>query len=302
MNVTSWHSYPKIYNIGHRYLEDLLKTPVLVEEKVDGSQFSFGVFDGELKVRSRGQELCVDAPEKMFASAVESVKEVADRLLEGHTYRGEYLQKPKHNSLTYSRIPRRHIILFDINRAEEDYLSYGEKAYEAERLGFECVPALYCGMIESLEQFMAMLDTESVLGGVKIEGVVVKPVGYGLFGQDKKCLMGKFVSEAFKEVHKGEWKVSNPGKSDVLDALSLKYATEARWQKAVQHASENGVLDDSPKDIGTLIKLVPEDIKAECEAEIKEQLFKWAWPNIARRAVNGLPEWYKQRLLERQFE
>jgi len=33
-------SYPSIYNLGHRYLGDLLDGPVVVEEKVDGSQFS----------------------------------------------------------------------------------------------------------------------------------------------------------------------------------------------------------------------------------------------------------------------
>lgn len=41
---SSWNSYPQIYALGHRYLEDLLKDPVLVEEKIDGSQFSFGRF------------------------------------------------------------------------------------------------------------------------------------------------------------------------------------------------------------------------------------------------------------------
>jgi len=33
---TSWHSYPKIYNLGHRAIRDLLEDPVVVEEKVDG--------------------------------------------------------------------------------------------------------------------------------------------------------------------------------------------------------------------------------------------------------------------------
>ena len=55
---TSWHSYPSIYALGHRYLEELLLDPVLVEEKVDGSQFSFGVFEHpegpELRCKSKG--------------------------------------------------------------------------------------------------------------------------------------------------------------------------------------------------------------------------------------------------------
>lgn len=51
----SWHSYPSTFALGHRAIADLLLDPVLVEEKVDGSQFSFGVFeqDGERVIRCR---------------------------------------------------------------------------------------------------------------------------------------------------------------------------------------------------------------------------------------------------------
>jgi hypothetical protein len=53
--MNSWHSYPSIYNLGHRALQDLLTVSVNVEEKVDGSQFSFGITEeGEIKLRSKG--------------------------------------------------------------------------------------------------------------------------------------------------------------------------------------------------------------------------------------------------------
>ena len=41
-------SYPKVYNLGHKAITDLLLDPIIVEEKVDGSQFSFGMIDGQL--------------------------------------------------------------------------------------------------------------------------------------------------------------------------------------------------------------------------------------------------------------
>jgi len=47
---------------------------------------------------------------------------------------------------------------------------------------------------------------------------------------------------------------------------------------------------------------VPADIEKECVDEIKEALFKWAWPQIRRASTAGLPEWYKERLLAMQFE
>lgn len=301
--MNSWHHYSSIYNLGHRAIADLLRGPVYVEEKVDGSQFSFGITEeGELKVRSKGCEMVVDAPEKMFSFAVETVKRLKPLLHPGWTYRGEYLRSPKHNALIYSRIPKDHIILFDIEIGECEFLPYSDKKAEADRLGLEVVPLLEAGTIENIEQFRSYLQIDSVLGGQKIEGVVIKPIGYHLYGVDKKVLMGKFVSEAFKEVHSKMWKAENPTAGDILAMLGATYCTQARWQKALQHLSEKGLITDSPQDIGLLMKEVPVDVKRECEEEIKEKLFAFAWPHVARMAARGLPEWYKELLLKKQFE
>lgn len=295
-------SYPSIYALGHRYISELLLDPVLVEEKIDGSQFSFGLYkdiEGNeyLNCRSKGAHLNMIAPEGMFLKAVETVNSLDLKL--GWTYRAEYLAKPKHNSLCYDRVPKKHLILFDINTGLETYLSYEEKKAEAERLGLDIVPILYEGMIDSPDVFRKLLDTESILGGQKIEGVVVK--NYSRFGQDKKVLIGKFVSEHFKEVHAKEWKKSNPSAGDIIDNIIEQYKTPARWQKAMQHLTESGALEFSPKDIGLLMKEVPVDIEKECVDEIKNKLFEFAWPKIKRGVISGLPEWYKEKLLERQF-
>ena len=114
-------------------------------------------------------------------------------------------------------------------------------------------------------------------------------------------MVGKFVSEAFKEVHAAEWKAANPKSGDVGEMLIRQYRTPARWMKAVQHLREAGTLDDSPRDIRVLFREVPEDIEREAADTIKAALFAWAWPKIRRGLCAGLPEWYKERLLERQF-
>jgi hypothetical protein len=300
LGMSSWHSYPKIYNLGHPAVAQLLDDPVLVEEKIDGSQFSFGMFDGELKVRSKGQQIVPDAPDALFREAVAMVKSRMGLLVNGWTYRAEYLQKPKHNALAYDRIPKNHLIIFDICTAEETYLPYEQKVLESEAIGLECVPKMHFGTLSSAEDVLAFLERTSCLGGQKIEGVVVK--NYKKFGPDNKVLLGKYVSEAFKEVHKATWGESNPGKNDMLGFLGHKYRSYARWNKAIQHLKEAGQLTDSPKDIGPLLKEVQNDIEAECSQEIAEVLIKWALPHIKRSAIKGLPEWYKQKLLEKQFE
>lgn len=111
---SSWHSYPSIFNLGHKAISDLLKGEVNVEEKVDGSQFSFGFFnihrdectflednvpcqcEQGLRVRSKGAVMNADAPESLFKEAVNHVKSIEHLLHPGWTYRGECLKKPHH--------------------------------------------------------------------------------------------------------------------------------------------------------------------------------------------------------------
>jgi hypothetical protein len=304
--MTSWHSYTKILALGHAGLENLFNDVVLVEEKLDGSQFSFGIFTNTedpsgktLMCRSKGAMLNLIAPESLFVQALETVTKLAPILNLGWTYRAEYFKKPKHNTLAYNRIPKDHLIIFDVNPTHEAYLPWDEKKAEADRLGLECVPRLYEGMVTDEMMFRKLLDTDSVLGGQKIEGVVIK--NYKRFGLDGKAIMGKFVSEAFKEIHGAEWKESNPKSGDIIQKLIERYRTPARWSKAVQHLKEKGQLENSPRDIGHLINETKADIEAECKDEMIEILLKWAMPNVLRGACGGIAEWYKDELVKLQF-
>lgn len=294
---TSWHSYGKIFSLGHAGIKDLLLDPVNVSEKLDGSQCSFGLIQGELRVRSKGAELNLIAPEKMFTKGVEVIKTLP--LHPEWTYRAEYFNGPAHNVLHYDRIPNHHLMVFDVNIGQEEYLSPAEVKIEAERLGLESVPILFQGILDRIELLRELLETTSILGGQKIEGVVIK--NYSRFGKDGKALMGKFVSEEFKEIHAKEWGEANPKQGDIIQLLVEKYRTPARWNKAIQHLKEKGLLENSPKDIGLLIKELGEDLRTECEGEIKEDLYKWAIDKIVRGATSGLPQHYKELLMKSQF-
>lgn len=307
----SWRSPGKIWSVGHREVKDLFTQPVQLQEKIDGSFFQFGLvqndpskFDSryELMVRSKGAVMVVDAPMKMFSRVVEQVKLRECLLHPGWTYRGECLDKPNHNALAYDRVPKDHLIIFDILVGEEDYLSYGEMKVEAERIGFEVVPQLFSGMINSADEFRKFLTTPSILGGQLIEGVVAKPLT-PVYGMDKKLLMAKFVSEAYKEVHAKSWGEQNPTSGDILLKIAGMYGTPARWNKSIQHLKESGVIvEDRVQNIGAIIKEVPKDVGIECKDEIQQLLWRWAWPHLQRMITKGLPTYYKQRLLESSFE
>lgn len=301
-------SYPKVYGLGHAAIKDIFLDPVLVEEKVDGSQFSFAVLGGVLHMRSKGATVYdeseggrVGEGGGMFSAAVDYVESIRPHLLNGYIYRCEYLNKPKHNTLKYARTPENWLILFDVEVfPEHSFLDVGERNEEAFRLGLEPIP-FYDGVdVHSAADIDELLDQESFLGGPKIEGVVLK--NHSRFGRDGKFLAAKYVSEAFKEKHGKEWKASNPKSKDIIQTISEDLRTEARWEKAIQHMRERGELTNTPRDIGPLMKEIVEDVKAECEDAIREALFKWAWRDIARQVGRGAPEWYKRRLMEAQFE
>jgi len=114
-------------------------------------------------------------------------------------------------------------------------------------------------------------------------------------------MMAKFVSEEFKEVHRKDWKIRHQGKKDIIDQLADAYTSKARWLKAVQRLRDDGQLEQDPRDIGKLMREVPKDIKEECEDEIKEILFNWAWKQLSKRVASGLPQWYKESLVKEQF-
>lgn len=292
-------SYPSIVVVGHNMVENIFSSDVLIEEKVDGSQVSFANLDGELVFRSKDKNQFIEAPDNMFIRAVEVIKTLD--LHPNWVYRGEYLLKPKHNTLTYSRVPKNNIVIFDIQTGIEKYLSSSDKKEEAERIGLECVPVLYEGFVSDVKFLDTLLDKESFLGGTKIEGIVIK--NYSIFTAQKKVAMAKYVSQDFVEVHGVDWKKRNPSINDIINSIINSYKTEARWRKAIQHLRDSGNYNGSLQDISNIIKEVQKDVKKECEDEIKDVLFSYYWGSVIERAiVRGLPEWYKEELLKASFD
>ncbi len=299
--MSSWTSYPKIYALGHKAISALLEGEVVVQEKVDGSQFSFGLIDGVLKTRSRGREFDPNAPDQLFAQATAHVRAMEGRLVDGVTYRCEVISKPKHNTLQYGRVPDGCMVIFDVTIGEESYADSREALeVAASALQIEAVPEFYRGPLTSLEQLHSLMERESFLGTAKVEGVVVK--NYNRWGVDGKPLFGKLVSEAFKETNKLDWKDKHPGQSDIKMMLGEFLRKERRWEKAMERMRDNGTLTGEPADIGQMIREVASDVEVECADVIKERLWEWAKKDLLRASTRGLPEWYKNLLAQQQFE
>lgn len=279
-------SYGKIYRIGHKDIRRLFEGPVAIQEKIDGSQFSAMVDeDGVLHCRSKNEPLSLTDPPKLFAPAVEHICKISKYMVWGWIYRFETLNRPKHNALAYDRVPMGNLVLID---ALDDSSSNVELPDVAARLDVEPVQEFYYGLA-SMADLPHYLDLKPQLGGSMIEGVVIKNYALGL--------KGKYVAPRFQEVmRKRPPKVP---RASIVDALSRKYLSEARWDKAVAHLREAGTLTESVQDIGTLIKEVQRDIIEECGDEIREELFQHHAKDLRNGWIQGLPDWYKARVFER---
>jgi hypothetical protein len=269
---------------------------VVIQEKIDGSQISFGAKDGVLSVRSKNQDISQHET-NMFTLAVEQIKTADSNCMPlplDFVFRGEYLSKPKHNVLDYDRVPWQNIIIYDIENKDgsNDYLHYDDVTAIAETYGFQTAPTLWTGKYELVTQELidTLLKTKSILGGQLIEGIVIKC--YNRMDSNDKTLMCKYVRPEFKEMQTGQ-KINKPG---IVEQIGGQLACVARFEKAVQHARDEGMLLDDCSDIGILMRYLNDDFEEHTE-EIKNQLYADMKKSIMRVANRGFASWYKEKLI-----
>lgn len=290
----------KVYNLGKPETEGILDGPVIVQEKVDGSQFSFMVdADGELHCRSKSASIDPWNPPAMFAAACATVLNAytAERLERLVVYRGEAFRGPKHNVLQYARAPRGGLALFAVD-FDEEWLAGDTLVRVADELGTEAVTVFGDGVVVDEADLSRMLATESMLGGVPVEGVVVRSLSM-VDRWTGRPLVAKLVSEAFRETKKRPRPSKEPGR-DIVETIAETYATEARWAKAAQHLREEGKLSGTMRDMPLLIAEVARDVLDEEGDVIRSELLAWAQQRgLAKKFSNGLAEWYRAELGER---
>jgi hypothetical protein len=304
-------SYTKILTLGSRYTENALVGEVIIQEKIDGSQFKMGLNDdGKLKIGTKST--IIDHPDenKMFKKGTEYILSIESEIqkfpIDTYFY-CEFLQKPNHNVLKYEKVPLNNIVLFDV-LYQGKFVERTQLEDIAGRLSIDVVPELYRGTLKDravgggytnpLDFLKRIIETTpSFLGNELIEGVVIKNYTQTiLLGGNVFPLFTKYVRESYKERHEVEWKIKKPKAS--LQEYIQGFKNENRWIKAILHLKECGLITQSPKDIGILIEEVKDDIMKEEEENIKNYLFKTFKEDILRNSIKGLPGWYKERLLE----
>lgn len=304
-------SYQKIQQPYKEEVETIWNGHVIIEEKVDGSQFRIEIDDkGQISCGSHHQEL--NLVDNNFKKGTEAAQELFKNYKAPNncvtSIFCEYLSKPKQNAIPYARVPRNNLVIFDVIE-NSVYLNRKEKERFAEMMNMEVVPLLWEGAGESFTETTRaeLLKMPSFLGHQagydRVEGIVVK--NYGLWYDVNKYpylegmwLCTKIVNDSFKEKNK----VENPSAGNALIALKESVRTEARWKKAVQHLKEKGELKLDMTDMVKLAPRVVDDLREEEEETIKKELWKLYGKSILQYSVRGLPEWYRKQLEEKTLE
>jgi len=297
--------YPKAKHIRDRHCERIFDSEVVVQEKLDGSQFSFMVNEhGTLFARSKNAMREVHAPDPIFEPAIRWLRQNKDKLLPGFVYRAECFKGDGHNVLEYENVPEQGFVVYDVQYQNGDFLKPQTAKAHCENHGIPYTEIFSRGQVmgetfsDKLEKVKGFLDEESFLGGPTIEGVVVK--NYEIPGPYSPIIVGKVVRDDFKERLHKEWEDKDQSPSDIRDQLAQTINKEARWRKVVQHAEEDGKLEGEPSDLAELFPDLREDLREEEGDRIKEELFEWAFDHIFRSVKSGFPEWYKDSLIERE--
>lgn len=289
------NSPPSIFRAGHRAITGLMDGEITVQEKIDGSQFSFMRTNlDDLLFRSR-KHMVVAGEVGLFNRAIEEITKIKPFLEVGVIYRSECVDKAKHNVLAYGRTPKCHVVIYDMQRPDGTYYNTAGLVKECAKLGLENVATFYRGPASAVTEQMATswLAKESQLGATLVEGYVIKNYEK-LTAVETKPMMSKVVAQRFEEKQGGK----RPPGPDIMSVLETTYRTEARWRKAIQHLTEQGKLVGEMSDLKHLIPEIQLDVLGEHVDDIKQALFEHFWHRLRKRLVSGFPDFYAANMAE----
>ena len=305
----------------------LLDGEVVVEEKIDGSNFRIQIQGDKIKIGSRRvddlaeitrEELIVLKDEKMFKKGFNIVFEMREKLFNLlNIYQQdkillfcEYLQDKKHNALCYERIPKNYLVLFDVVFEKNGELRHIYKLNDkilkheiADYLGIEKINIMYEGEFKK-DLFSKFLKEKSQLGKEIVEGIVIKnynrhyPVDLISTKAYKDfALVGKWVREEFKEVLAREWR-GKKAKGNDYEELINSLLTQARLNKAIMRLKEEGKINNEKRDLAVLIPEFVNDVVDEEKENIKGVLWKLFFEEFKRKAQRFVVKEYLKKLEE----
>ena len=296
--------YIKIPHIGNRIIADIFDGEVEISSKIDGSNWRVLLSPDGLMYGSRKVDMPTD---QMFGVAIEQ----SERIYNDVDWQDigneimlftEFLANPKHNTLTYDRVPLNHLYLFAAI-VDDEVQDTHQLELIADVLDVEPPHIIHTGTIENSDQLNAMLDTDSVLGGTTVEGIVIKNYNHNFDPLVSPTfshmpLTGKIVNESFKERNKAEWKLNK----SVIDNVCEQFLTVPRFNKAIQHVKEEGSLEGEKRDLKYLIPEFYNDLMKEEYEDIRRIVMTAFLNKLRKKADQYVVQSYINHLTEQAFE
>ena len=247
---------------------------VNISVKIDGTNGSYA-YDPEtnsLKAFSRKNELDAMKTNQGFWNYVQTLN--AEEYKDDARYIpfGEFLV---HNKVNYEPEAYRHFYVFDVWDQKDCKWMNQEfvKEYCAKH-NLERVPELYDGPFISWEHCRSFMNCHWKSLGQE-EGVVCKLTDQIGDGESRLPAYLKLVNESFKESMKTKVKVVDPEKEATkqkAEELMASIVTQNRVEKELLKMRNEGLIPSelTPKDMGTVAKLLPKRIFDDCMKEEKE--------------------------------
>ena len=196
-----FEKYQHIERFGTDEVDGIECGECYVFPKIDGTNSSLWVDDGEIKAGSRNRELSLDKDNAGFLEAIKDDGRVKAFFAEYPTLRlfGEWLVP--HTLKTYRSDAWRRFYVFDVMDGEK-YLHYNQYKLTLEKHGLEFIPPICIVNNGTDETFIKALEKNTYLiqdGSGVGEGVVVKRYDYiNKFGRQT---WAKIVTSEFRERH-----------------------------------------------------------------------------------------------------
>jgi hypothetical protein len=240
--------YQHVERFGTEEVENIELGVCHVFPKIDGTNGSVWLDDGEIKTGSRNRELSIEADNAGFDAAIiadERVKTYLEKHPDHRLY-GEWLVP--HSLKTYRDDAWRKFYIFDVcvdsaDGAEMEYLPYSVYKPMLEEFSLDYIPLMAEARNASFEQFIDMLEKNTFLvkdGLGAGEGIVIK--NYSYKNKYGRTTWAKIVRSEFKEIHsKTMGAAIVQGDKMVEEEIVARFCTTALIEKEfAKIANESG--------------------------------------------------------------
>lgn len=239
-----FRKYMHVERLGSDEVVGLLNGECYVFPKVDGTNASVWLDDGEIKAGSRNRELTLDRDNAGFyAWVLDREDQFMDLLSEYPSWRlyGEWLVP--HTLRTYRKDAWRNLYIFDVyDESMGGYLSYDEYDSVLQEFGFTAIAPLEIVKNPSEEHLVKLLDRNTYLiedGNGPGEGVVIKR--YGFANEWGDTVWGKIVRNEFKERNLKVFGTPTVAmKAQLEQQIAIEYVTRGRVTKTMEKMRESG--------------------------------------------------------------